>query len=181
MTDYFYAKDLRDKNKMKEVPACPGYYKWWAKEEELNQLLYKLDLEKGVALPCIEKNVFDGETRYCIYVGITGKKTLRVRFSQHIKRNTEGSTLRRSLAALFGKNDKDEEAANSFIDKLIVEYFSLDDLQPSDEANNVTHKIEQQCLSQNLYLLNIQENHHPLAPVAKLKDYRKKAKEAANK
>lgn len=82
---------------------------------------------------------------------------------------------------MFGKNAKDEDAATSFIDKLIVEYFSLDDLQLSDEANNVTHKIEQQCLSQNLYLLNIQENHHPLAPVAKLKDYRKKAKEAANK
>ena len=42
------AKDLREKDNLLKIPNDkPGYYKWWAKREQLNLLLKeKVDNEK---------------------------------------------------------------------------------------------------------------------------------------
>ena len=176
---YFKAKDLRKGYNLVCVAARPGCYKWWATEGSLKKLFGKFELDEPKALSYIEKKEFNGEIRYCVYFGIAGRETLRKRFSQHIKGNTKGSTLRQSLASLFGRDFKDERAADEFIDELIVEYHSKD-MQPSEKADKIVRDEEQKYLCENFCILNTQDNKHPLAigTVAKLKDYRKKAKQS---
>lgn len=175
---YFYAKDLRDKDKMKEVPRCPGYYKWWAKESELLRLLEKLDLSEAETRRHIETKIFDGEAYYCIYVGI--ENSLYARLKWHItQKNSEKnikngtlSTFRLSIVSLLGQNPLDNRATNDVIDKLIVEPFVCQSYEDAQVK-------ERECLhGEHLYVLNIRDNKHPVAPIAKLKEYRKKAKES---
>lgn len=174
---YFYAKDLRDKEKMKEVPRCPGYYKWWAKKEELNQLLEKLELDEEKALPYIEtEELHEGVCYYCIYIGI--EKSLYNRLKWHItQENSEKnvkngtlSTLRLSIVSLFGETPLDNKATNDFIDKLVVEPFPCETYEKAQESE------KEHLYGEHLYVLNIRDNKHPLAPISKLKEYRKKVK-----
>lgn len=176
---YFYAKDLRDKEKMREVPRCPGYYKWWAKKEELNQLLEKLDLDEAEALPFIETDkTKEGTSYYCIYIGI--EKSLYNRLKWHITqengeknvKNGTLSTLRLSIVSLFGKDPLDSLATNAFIDKLIVDPY------PCESYEKAQEKEKEHLCGEHLYVLNIRDNKHPLAPISKLKEYRKKAKQS---
>lgn len=88
------------------------------------------------------------------------------------------STLRKTIASLFGYSALDKDATNSFIDCLYVEYFLSDNAIKSEEASSEMHAIERELLStQNqyayLYILNIQENKHPENQCKKLKELRK--------
>ena len=172
---YSYAKDLRDKEKMNEVPRCPGYYKWWAKKEELQQLLEKLEIDETVALQHIETKNFNDVVYYGVYVGIAGKSLRQRIVSNHIKGNTRASTLRYDLACMFGRDIHDELAVNAFLDNLIVEFYPCDAREQAIQAEN-DHLFG----GKYLYVLNNSKNtQHPLAKqvVAKIKEYRKKAKQ----
>ena len=168
---------MRDKEKMKEIPKRPGYYKWWAKEEDLELILDKLKCNNEEVRLCIEAKKFFGEVYYCIYIGI--EKSLYARLKWHITQNNNEknvrngtlSTLRFSIVSLFDKDPTNNNSVNEFINKLVVEPFECDTYEQAQ-------KIEREHLQgEFLYLLNIKDNKHPLAPYKILKAYRHKAKQ----
>lgn len=169
------AKTLRDKNVLKEIPKDrPGYYKWWATEDDVIAILDKLGVSHTEAIDNMNKKEFFGEVRYCIYIGIAVSESLKSRLNHHVNgANIEVSTLRKTLCGLFGTTH-----INAFIDRLVIEYFPSDNAIKSQEAKEELHNIERAHLKDNLYILNIQENNHPLAsaPKKKLKALRKQAK-----
>lgn len=181
------AKDLRSKINLKEVPNCPGYYKWWAIKGDVLLILNSLGV--GVTddiIGEIEKKEINGKIYYCIYVGIAVRESLRSRLNWHINQVNKPnnvasgtlSTLRQSIAALFGKDMADNDATNRFIDKLQVEYFSSKHEIKSQAAKNEIEAIENNMMKEHLCILNIQKNKHYAASsiVKSLKSKRKEAR-----
>lgn len=157
------AKDLRDKNYLLKISnKKPGYYKWWANKEQLELILKELD-EK---LENIESYIEKKDNKYCIYVGIAVRESIRARLNWHINdkhsdtRVKTGtlSTLRNSIASIVSHNVYDKEATNKFIDLLEIEYYESYYPIKSDNAKQELHNKERDLLSKNLYILNIQEN-----------------------
>jgi len=182
-TNIVAAYKLRNTEELSTIPNDkPGYYKWWSPDDILQIILDKV----GVALEDIEKYLEKKNGYYCIYVGVAIKESLRARIDWHVNQiNTPTnvkcgtlSTLRQTISALIGSNMLDTKATNEFIDKLLIEYFASKHPIKSQEAKYEIHQIETALLNSNtLYILNIQDNHHPLSPKGKLKELRKLAKQ----
>ena len=176
------AKELRNKETLSTLPPKAGYYKWWANKETARILFDKLDVDYN--------NVQDSlETRdelLCIYIGIAAKESIKQRLNWHINdvhgesqvRNGTLSTLRQSISSIISGDQRDKEGTNAFIDKLFVEWFSIDAPIKSEEAKNELHAIERKAMQEHLYILNIQDNTHPLSKTikTKLKQLRKQSK-----
>ena len=163
------------------VPTKPGVYKWWCDLGTLNTILEKIDLDKTIDInKNIEKYEHDEHeepTLYCVYIGIA--KNLRASIKWHIKDHTSSqlsstpirvSTLRHTLASIFlGTIDLSINGGlNDLIDTFYISF----------EGNNNRHEVEKAALSKNsphVYILNIQENEHDLAPKTILKKLRKDA------
>lgn len=160
----------------------PGYYKWWAKEEDVIALFKGLDLDFLKYKDCLEKI----DSWYCIYVGVAIKESIRDRINWHIndKHNESAvrsgylSTFRKSISSVIAKNQYDKDATNNFIDKLQVEYFKINLSIKSDNAKEKSRTIEKEMLEKYLRLLNIKDNHHKEANdiKKKLRNLRKEAK-----
>ncbi|MDE6200598.1 MAG: hypothetical protein K2M47_01785 [Clostridiales bacterium] len=173
---------LRDKANLYAIPNNkPGYYKWWAGKGEILNILSKLNMQFDDIVNSLEQK--DG--KYCIYVGVAIKESLRKRLNWHVNdkhtdnrvKNGTVSTLRKSIASLVGDDASDKAATNEFIDRLDIEYYLSDNPIKSQEAIVELHTIERSLLSgEYLYILNIQENRHDLAPKQLLKQLRKQAK-----
>lgn len=175
------ASCLRDKNNLVSIPSCPGYYKWWADRATLQIILDRLDMRFDDISSQLEKQ---GDV-YCIYVGVAIKESVRARLDWHINQKHTYtpvkcgtlSTLRQTISSLVGSSMADENATNDFIDKLTVEYFLSEHPIKSVAAFDEIHTIERQLLSsQYLFILNIQDNKHALAPTKQLRELRKQAK-----
>ncbi len=173
------AKSLRNNENLKKIAAKPGYYKWWAKEPELSKILKVLGIKFGEVKKSIEKC----KNLYCIYVGIT-RSSLRMRLNWHVndvhslKRVENGrlSTLRKSISSIVAKDQSNKEKTDKFIDKLQLEFFY--------ENKDRVKKIENRLINDHFHVLNIQDNHHPLAEeksVKQLKNLRKMCKDIALK
>ncbi len=185
MTDAFFiqAYKLRDKTQLSKISNNkPGYYKWWATRESLDIILGKLNIKfKDIENYLEEKNGY-----FCIYVGVAIKESLKARLNWHINQINNPtnvkhgtlSTLRQTISSLVGKNMLDTKATNDFIDKLLIEYYLSDYPIKSQEAKDEIHKIEHNLLNgEELYILNIQDNHHKLSPKKKICELRKIAKQ----
>ena len=181
------AKDLREKDNLLKIPNDkPGYYKWWAKREQLNLLLKELN----VSFDSIEKYLDIDNDLFCIYVGIAVRESIRARLNWHVNdkhkasqvKNGTLSTFRQSISSIVAHNQYDKESTNKFIDLLKIEYFELDFPIKSEIAKEKLHKIERELLSKNLYILNIQENKFEQAKPIKttLKRLRKESKKVDN-
>ena len=180
-SDTISAAILRNKDNLKAIPGDrPGYYKWWANKAELLIILRKLSIQFDEICNSLEQK----NDRYCIYVGVAIKESLRNRLNWHVNdrhdvnrvKNGTVSTLRKTISSLVGNDATDKLATNEFIDKLFVEYFLSEKPIKSQEATNELRDIEKRLLgSEHLYILNIQENRHPLAPTQQLKQLRKQA------
>lgn len=165
------AIDLRNKENLEKINNKPGYYKWWASKSELEFILDKLSVKFETIESAIEKK----EGLFCIYVGIAVKESVRDRLDWHINdkhtksqvENGTLSTLRQSISSLVSQNQYDKDGTNNFIDKLKIEYFISENPIKSVKANEELHSIERTLLVKNLYVLNIQENHHPFAELTK--------------
>lgn len=177
-----YAVDLRKEN-LTSVPADkPGYYKWWAKREDLEVLLKALNVDFDNVSDVIET---DGEW-YCIYVGVAIKESIRDRLKWHImQENTESavkssalSTFRASISSLVAGDQRDTAATNEFIDRLMVEYYPVDLPIKSDEAQKEIEEKEKKMMESNLRILNIKQNYYEGVKeiVRKLKKKRKESK-----
>ena len=160
------AKELRKADERAKVPDDhPGYYKWWAKEEDFKYLLEKLDVDYETVKGNVEK---DENGWYCIYVGIAVKDSLRYRVvdwhicQKHTKANGSSrslSTLRQSISSLVTGNQMCEKETNAFIDKLEVEYFyDENDVIGSLEVKSRIKDTEHNFILCKLRILNIQDN-----------------------
>ncbi len=172
----FPASYLRKKEVLEQITnKKPGYYKWWAKKEDVEILLKKLDVD--VRFEDVETDIEkkEGSDLYCIYIGIAEKESIRNRLNWHVNKKhalsaiKSGflSTLRQSLSSLLAHNQKNEEATNEFIDNLYIEYFEV-----AEEDKKELRKIEKEAMERHLYILNIQGNHH-----SKVGEIKKKLKE----
>lgn len=162
---------------------CRGYYKWWANKDDFLRILDKLELDFISIENDVEKQQNEKGNLYCIYLGIAAKETFKNRIiGCHINGNLKGSTLRKSLAAMFRCDEPYEATVNKWIDKFFIQWFpyptpSLD--KPSNEDYAKIHGKEREMLDKHeghLYVLNIQKNKHSKAPVPKLKELRKAVK-----
>lgn len=178
------AKELRNADELKTIPNnLPGYYKWWADRDELDVILSALEISYEYVIPYLETN---DNRQYAVYVGIAAKESVRKRLDWHVNdkhtpnrvRTGTLSTLRQSIAGITAHNQFDKVATDSFIDQLDIEYHTIDEEIRSQEAVQKLHVIERKMLTDNLYLLNIQDNKHPLSNEIKkrLKRLRKEAK-----
>lgn len=162
-TQPIQASLLRIKENLKRISDKPGYYKWWAKKEDVEMLLVKLGI--NITFEDIEHYIEkkEGMDLYCIYIGIAEKESIRNRLNWHVNQEHKPSaiksgylsTLRQSLSSLLSHNQKDEEVTNQFIDKLYIEYFEVD-----EETEGKLREIEKEEMEKHLYILNIQGNHH---------------------
>lgn len=165
---------LRIKENLKRISDKPGYYKWWAKKEDVEMLLEKLDVD--MTFEDIESDIEKKDMDlYCIYIGIAERESIRNRLDWHVNQGHKFSaiksgylsTLRQSLSSLLSQNQKDEEVTNQFIDNLYIEYFEV-----AEEDKKELRKIEKEAMERHLYILNIQGNHH-----SKVGEIKKKLKE----
>lgn len=68
-------------NNVRKISNYTGYYKWWCNECTLIKLLDKFDVHLEEVRDCLENN----ENLYCIYVGITGIRSLNTRvLGEHV-------------------------------------------------------------------------------------------------
>lgn len=177
------AKNLRNKNILQTLPKCPGYYKWWAKKNELDLILNALNANTPEIVSVLEKQ---GDL-YCVYVGIAVKESLLKRLDWHVNdkhtaskvKNGTLSTLRQSISSIVARNQYDKKATDEFIDKLYVEWFESKNAVKSEAAKEEIESIEKSLINgRYLRPLNIKDNHHPKAceTVKPLKKLRKASK-----
>ena len=170
------AKDLRIIENRKNIPSKAGWYRWWAKNTEVKRLLndhYKYLFP--LLQTCKEKSELNGY--FLIYTGIAFKESVGARLNWHInQKHTSAnvkhrtlSTLRQSISSLlFGNQGKNsEEETNKFINKLKVEYFTVDSPIGSDEAKKAVEDREKQDLGCLVLPLNIKGNKNPAILVFK--------------
>ena len=169
------AKKLRIPKYLHQIPNDkPGWYRWWAPAEALEQLLDSQYISKKhmkKMLPLLYKQNYCGELYYCIYTGIATKGSIRARLDWHINQHhTENavrsgtlSTLRQTISSLIAGNQYDELATNELIDMLLVEYCAMDYQIKSAEAVSVIEQIENDEQSKYILPLNIKGNHHSVA------------------
>jgi len=148
----------------------PGYYRWWAKKDELEKLFNTKLLDKKYLDLIKLKPSGKGELEsyYHIYTGVAIKESLYDRLNWHInQKHTENaikygilSTLRQSISSLIydGKQEQAEETTNKFIDELKVEYFPLDHEIKSDEAKIIIEAKEKEDINNYILILNIKGN-----------------------
>mgnify|MGYP002624134124 CR=1 FL=1 len=173
VSDMILARDLRKKENLLAIENKAGYYKWWAGASEFEIILKELNVD----LETIKSSVEIKDDLFCIYVGIAAKESVRDRLNWHVNdshtasRVKKGtlSTFRQSISSLVAHNQYDKTATDSFIDRLYVEWFYSDNKIKSEAAKIELHDIERQLLNRHLMILNIQDNHHPLAVEIKKK------------
>lgn len=185
------ADTLRNKTLSKEIPNNkPGFYKWWAKLEELKILLNSSQLNErylDLLLPHLTKKRINDEDYYYIYVGVAIKESIYARLDWHVNQKHSRtsvesgflSTLRQTLSSLIEGNQYAENATNTFIDKLYIEYYPIDLNIKSEEAKTTIEDIEKFEMETNCLPLNIKDNKNELLRkfLKELKNARKYSKQ----
>ena len=164
------AKELRLKEKINNISKDkPGYYKWWCRKKELKLLLnskYITGKYYKEILPYLTKKEIDGDTYYYIYVGVAINESIKERLNWHVNQHhTKSSvvsgflsTLRTTLSSLICGDQYNEIDTNKFIDKLYVEYTTIDLPIHSKEAKEKIEFIEKNEINNNVLPLNIRDN-----------------------
>jgi len=168
------ARKIRLKEHLIKIPNNkPGWYRWWCPETELKRLLNSKYISKKYLekiMSHLTKKEIKGRTYYYVYVGVAINESIRDRLNWHVnqhhsKSSVESgflSTLRQSLSSLVAGNQYDEIATNNFIDKLIIEYTSINLSIHSKEAKYEIETIEKNEINSNVLPLNIRDNKNKL-------------------
>lgn len=160
----FKAKDLRSKEGLGKVPDDrPGWYRWWAPEPALKQLLgeYYTELE-----PVLTHGEGELEEMRYIYVGVAIKESLRKRLNWHINQKHTFScvkcgalsTLRQSISSLVGSSQGDKKATDELIDLLVVECHPVMLAIRSDQAKIEIGSTEANEMKRHVLPLNLKSN-----------------------
>ena len=78
-------------------------------------------------------------------------------------------SCRQSISSVVAHNQYDKKSTDEYIDKLKVEWFTVDAVIKSHEAKEGLSKIELTLMSEHLYVLNIKDNSFPQAALIKKK------------
>ncbi len=147
---------IKDKKNPKELlgddAKNPGCYKWWAKKDDVEILLSKIlfddEKHKNIFSETDYSQLFENEENlYCIYVGKANN--LYDRLSKQHAKNTETSTLRRTICSLACNQDDTLEKINKSIDGWLnefkVQYFPLFECERTMEKsgkNQVDYRLK---------------------------------------
>lgn len=184
------AKALRQRQYLESVPGDkPGWYRWWAMEEDLKKLLDSAFLEKKhfeTIRPYLIQGEGPLEHYFCIYVGVAINESIQSRLNWHVNQKhsqtavTTGflSTLRQSISSLVASDQYNEDATNRFLDRLFVEYTALDYPINSIRARHTIENCELAEMRRGLIPINIKDNPNPHAKdfLNELRWARKRAK-----
>lgn len=148
--------------KASEYRLGVGCYQWWAKKTDAVYILKKLGLKES-DLSSLESVSNDGEDIYCIYVGSAAKESIMSRLNWHINGkngNSHISTLRRTIAAVFGYNLFDNEAISSKLSQFYVSWEEVDIAGLHDTVSIVkeVEEKEKNLINQYFRPLNIEYN-----------------------
>ena len=160
----FKAKELRSKEGLGQVPDDrPGWYRWWAPEPALKQLLgdYYVHLE-----PVLTRGEGELEGMRYIYVGVAIKESLRKRLNWHVNQKHSPScvkcgalsTLRQSISSLVGCSQGDKKATVDLIDLLTVECHPVELAIRSDQAKIEIGNTEASEMKRHVLPLNLKSN-----------------------
>lgn len=169
----------------------PGWYKWWAPEKYLKKLLDSKHISKKYCselLPHLTTKNIDGVKHYCIYVGIATRESIRSRLNWHVnQKHTDSSvesrflsTLRQSISSIIAHDQYEEDKTTKLINKLTIEYYSVDIPTKSAEAKAKIEAIEKIELTDNMLPLNLTNNKNDIVK-SFLKELRRVRKESRNK
>ena len=162
---------IEPSNYRSNIPSKPGYYMWWAKEEEVKKLLNEhyqdFKLEPG-------SDELDGY--YLIYYGISS--SIRKRLNDHINQEHSDinvdkgylSTFRQTISSLLTGKQRGEDSqkkTDEFIDKLKVQYFIVSKSW-DDEVKKDLEETEKEAFKEYILPLNIRGNYNK-----KTKDFKK--------
>ena len=176
--------DLR--GNLKELEKKQGYVKWWAKRAELDLILKKLNVDFDDIKDALDVKY----GLYCIYIGrSTNREIAGYLNMQLIGRHNKSlfssgvSAFRKSIASIVCNNWACGEETDNFLDKLKVEISYVDYPVKSQEARDELDSIVVSLFEKNLYILNRQNNNHPLAKDIKknLKNLRDESEKNARK
>ena len=176
--------DLRGNTKNLEKKQ--GYVKWWAKRSEFDLILNKLN----VNFDDIKDALDIKDDLYCIYIGRSTNREIEGYLNMQLNGNhneklfvTGVSAFRKTIASIVCNNWACGEETDKFLDKLKVEISYVDYEVKSKQAKDELKRIVENCFEKNLYVLNWQNNNHPLAKNIKknLKNLRDESKENAKK
>lgn len=171
----------------RELKALPGFYKWWAKKEDVVFLLNALgrddtEFQKTVKFQSLEdEGHFEQKNGlYCIYVGISESNLLGRIVSNHINGCTTNSTLRRHLGYVIQngvqfQNDKkkykeDKEKLKTHIDDFLKKLTVSCVLH--DKAG--LKQKESDLINEKLHILNTDKNKY----AEKMQKFGKECKQA---
>jgi len=178
------ARLLRDSKELGKVPNDkPGWYRWWADEMALKNLLG--DHFAGLSPGLTKGTGPDLDGLSCLYVGVAIKESIRARLNWHINqkhsrssvKHVTLSTLRQSIASLVGVDQGDEAATNQLIDLLTVEYHAVDSPIKSPAAKKHIEEMELSEIKTHILPLNIKSNKRP--EIAAFKKHLKAARKMA--
>ena len=176
--------DLRGNTKNLEKKQ--GYVKWWAKRREFDLILKKLN----VNFDDIKDALDIKDDLYGIYIGRSTNREIEGYLNMQLNANhneklfiTGVSAFRKTIASIVCNNWACGEETDKFLDKLKVEITYVDYEVKSQEAKDELKRIVESCFEKNLYVLNRQNNNHPLAKNIKknLKNLRDESEENARK
>ena len=174
--------DLR--GNLKNLEEKQGYVKWWAKREEFNLILNKLNVD----FDNIKEALDEKEGLYCIYIGRSTNRPIAEYLNMQLFGNhneklftTGVSAFRKTIASIVCSNWACGERTDKFLDKLKVEISYVDYPVKSQEAKDELQRILVSYFENHLYVLNRQNNNHPLAKNIKsnLKNLREESKRNA--
>ena len=168
-----------------DIPSKAGYYKWWAKKEEIKKIIkepYQELIEK------LEPGSDELEGYFLIYFGISS--SVRRRLNYHINQNHSDinvdkgylSTLRQTISSLLTGKQRGEycqKETDKFINKLRVQYFIIDK-SGDDDVKKYLDEKEKKAFKEHILPLNIKNNNNKKTEDFK-KHLRKKRKEAKQK
>lgn len=178
-TSQTFAEILGKEAKIHNCYRNPGCYKWWAREDDVKDLLCKItdekiDFDQIKKMKIFEHKNIAKEDFYCIYVGKANN--LYDRLKDHAEK-TEQSTLRRTICSLVCNDNDSLKEINNEIDRWLktfkVQYFPLFEPEWTERKkgnyrvyylNNTKEEcslldLEYFFINEDFHILNVDANH----------------------
>ena len=157
---------LELRKNLKNLDEKQGYVKWYAKRRELDLILDKLNVNFNDIKDALDVK----DDLYAIYIGKSISRPVAEYLNMQLVGNHNKtlfengtSAFRKTVASIVCSNWACGEKTDEFLDKLKIEINYVNYPVKSQEAKNELNRIVKKSLIENLYILNRQNNNHPLA------------------
>ena len=155
--------------KAEKLKELPGFYKWWAKKEDVDFLLDALgrkdqNFQKAVEFDSLKGYFEQKNGLFCIYVGISESNLLGRIISNHINGSTNNSTLRRHLGYVIQNGNQFQNDKKSYKDDKEKLKIHINDFLNRLTVSCVLHskdglkQKETDLINEKLHILNTDKN-----------------------